>query len=378
MTDRTTTPAITPDLASASASAVDPQQAGAWDVVHEWHHSLFTGIVLALVTRKGTDVASRTIYEVFARQRLAKFLPGLRRLGLERLPHADAAARYHYLSNNIGGVSVEYMPESDRKAWIRYRAPRWIWSGTALCGIPTEVSRAMLEGWHAQNGVSLKNPRLGFVCTKQTTDGQSSLEGYYYEYDHDLAPGERLQFARHEHGPDFDPALAPTLPEASWPEERILRARRNYAMEYVRTLLPAAIDVLGPGEAAGLLTLAACQVAIQHYHQAYRGLLHEEPDGTIEGFTRFMAALAGATGDELTIEPGTNDRPWTVRQHGWRLFPSANVHRAVVDIWNSTLEGAALAHDPRLELKLLDLTVPEKNHQPCFTWTIRRLGAPVR
>ena len=64
------------------------------------------------------------------------------------------------------------MYESDRKAWIRYPPPRWIWRGTAICGVPGEVSRAMLRGWHANNGVSLGNPNLGFVCTKQTTDGQ--------------------------------------------------------------------------------------------------------------------------------------------------------------------------------------------------------------
>ena len=69
------------------------------------------------------------------------------------------------------------MYESDRKAWIRYPPPRWIWQGVAICGIPSDVSRGMLRGWHAHNGVSLGNPRLGFVCTKQTVDAQDSLEG---------------------------------------------------------------------------------------------------------------------------------------------------------------------------------------------------------
>ncbi len=113
----------------------------------------------------------------------------MKKLGLESLPPAVACAQYHYLSNAIGGVPVEYMYESDRKAWVRYPAPRWIWYGAAICGIPSEVSRGMLRGWHAHNGVTLGNPRLGFVCTKQTVDLQDSLEGYFYEYDRDLAPG---------------------------------------------------------------------------------------------------------------------------------------------------------------------------------------------
>jgi hypothetical protein len=34
----------------------------------------------------------------------------------------------------------------------------------------------MLRGWHANNGVVLNNPRLGFVCTGQTVDGQPGLK----------------------------------------------------------------------------------------------------------------------------------------------------------------------------------------------------------
>jgi hypothetical protein len=41
----------------------------------------------------------------------------------------------------------------------------------------------MLRGWHAHNGVALGCPRLGFVCTDQTADGQPGLEGYYLEHD---------------------------------------------------------------------------------------------------------------------------------------------------------------------------------------------------
>jgi hypothetical protein len=127
------------------------------------------------------------------------------------LPHAVACAQYHYLSNQVGGVKVEYVYENDQKVWVRYPPPRWIWSGTAICGIPSEVSRAVLRGWHANNGVVLGNPSLGFVCTGQTVDGQPGLEGYYKEWDHDLAPEERLQFSPGETCPPFDIRRAPRL-----------------------------------------------------------------------------------------------------------------------------------------------------------------------
>ncbi|MFX4466485.1 hypothetical protein ABTA69_20735, partial [Acinetobacter baumannii] len=80
------------------------------------------------------------------------------------------------------------------------------------CGVPGEVSRAMLRGWHANNGVVLGNPKLGFVCTKQSVDGQDGLEGYYYEYDDAPELDRRLVFARHLEAPLFDPAQAPELP----------------------------------------------------------------------------------------------------------------------------------------------------------------------
>jgi len=79
-----------------------------------------TGLVLTPVTRRGEDQAAEFVFRLFRRQHLEKFLPGLAKLGLDRLPHAVACAQYHYLSNQVGGVKTEYARESDRKAWVRY------------------------------------------------------------------------------------------------------------------------------------------------------------------------------------------------------------------------------------------------------------------
>ena len=64
-----------------------------------------------------------------------------------------ACAKYHVLSNNVGGVGVEFMAETEKKAWLRFRYPRWMYDGPAICGIPVEASRGFLKGWYAQNGV---------------------------------------------------------------------------------------------------------------------------------------------------------------------------------------------------------------------------------
>src|SRR4030088_3814739 len=81
-----------------------------------------------------TTDAAEFVFRVFRRQQQERFLPGLEKLGLSHLPPAVAAAQYHYLSNWIGGVHVEYMYKSNSNAWIRYPPPRWIWKGTAICG----------------------------------------------------------------------------------------------------------------------------------------------------------------------------------------------------------------------------------------------------
>jgi len=205
-----------------------PDEVAAFAAVEALYHAYLTGLILTVATRAGEAPATELVFRTFRRQQLAKFLPGLKKLGLDRLPHAVACAQYHYLSNQVGGVKVEYVHESDRKAWVRYPPPRWIWSGTAVCAVPPGVSRAMLRGWHANNGVVLGNPRLGFVCTGQTVDGQPGLEGYYFEHDHELEPEERLRFAPGEECPPFDPAKAPKLPDETWPEARLKKVESLY------------------------------------------------------------------------------------------------------------------------------------------------------
>lgn len=342
----------------------DETSAQAMEAAADWYHAGFTGLVLFAVSRLGVAEADRFVHEVFSHQRREKFLAGLAKLGLDRLPHAVAAAQYHYLSNWIGGVAVEYMYESDRKAWIRYAAPRWIWAGTALCGVPSSVTRAMLRGWHAQNGITLGNPRLGFVCTKMATDGDSGLEGYYFEYDHDLTEAERLRFAPDEDAPDFDPAAAPVLPTATWPAERLAKARRNYAMEYLRSAYVVAHRIWGPQQAAAVLGLAARLVGMQFFHQVARGLDAPLAPGAA-GLADFVVRFARAQGDRANLH--ATARGFRVELASWQFMSGLE---AVLDdlagSWNEGLVGALQAHDRRLRLSFELLGGREK----LPAWTI--------
>lgn len=314
------------------------------------YHGWFTGLILMVVTRKGAPAAADLLFRVFRRQQLATFLAGLQKLGLDRLPPAVAAAQYHYLSNQIGGVRVEYMYENDRKAWVRYAPPRWIWHGTAICGIPSEVSRAMLRGWHANNGVALGNPRLGFVCTKQTVDGQDSLEGYFIEYERDLDPEDRLRFARGEEAPPFDPAAAPQLPRDTWPADRLLKAERNYSMEYIRTALPEMIDLFGPAEALHLAGTSAYLIGLQFFDEC-KALLGIEGTGP-EAFAAFFVRMAAAQGDPATIQQ-LPDASFVIRQSGWRLMRGLHpLHVSAFEAWNALWDGCMAAHDRHLRWRV--------------------------
>src|SRR5689334_18526775 len=306
-------------------AAVDAAQAAQWTrwrAVADLYHAYFTGLILTVVTRRSVQDAAEFVFRVFRRQQKERFLPGLAKLGIDRLPPAVAAAQYHYLSNWIGGVHVEYMYESDRKAWIRYPPPRWAWKGTAICGVSSEVSRAMLRGWHANNGAALGDLRLGFVCTKQSVDGQDGLEGYYHQYDHPLALDQRLVFARHLEAPLFDARTAPALPVESWPKPRLEKAYRNYAMEYVKTAAPVMVQLFGPEDAGYLLHLTGKLIGMQYFDEIARAFMVTR--GGAKEFASFLRVLFDSQDDvaEFSESAGSIE----VRQQSWKLMEDVSDH----------------------------------------------------
>ena len=323
----------------------DPGPAG-YRAVAAIYNAWMTGLVLSLISRRGASVAREFVFRHFRQQHLEKFLPGLKKLGLHGLPHAVACGLYHFHSNALGGVKTEFFRESDRKAWVRYPPPRWIWKGTAICAIPTEVNEAMLHGWHGHNGVSLGNPRLGFVCTGQTVNGDPGLEGYYYEYDQPIEEGERVRFAKNERMPYVDPKDLPKLETTAWPPERLQKTHRSYAMEYVRTFMPVLAEQLGSIAAMGEIGRTARLIGMHYYEETLAQI-------GAQSFGTYLAGMLAAQGEEVMIEANGME----LRQQGWRLmrgvsFGHPAAKYAALAAWSELWHGALLTHDRRLHLSM--------------------------
>lgn len=333
-----------------------------WRAVATLYHRWFTGLLLMVASRRGAADAGAFTEDLFRAQHHEKFLAALPKLGLSGQPDAVKAAGYHYLANRIGGVKVEFMREHDGKAWVHFPPPRWVFDGAAICGIPSEVSRGMLRGWYAENGPSLGNPRLGFVCTGQTVDGQPGLTGYFLEHDRALAPEERLRFSPGEMAPRFDPAAAPVL-DAAWTPRRLARARRTYAMDYLRTGLPALARRFGVEVAAGLGRASARLIGMQYYDEVAALLGPVEPGAM--GFARLMARLAAAQDDAAEVI--ATEEVARVTQSSWRLMRGVgHPPESVFEAWNGLHEGLLAVHDRFLTLR----TNTRRDRDGCFAWDI--------
>ena len=60
--------------------------------VADLYHAYFTGLILPLVSRRGSGDAARWMHAVFRHQHHEKFLSSFEKLGLSGMPHAVACA----------------------------------------------------------------------------------------------------------------------------------------------------------------------------------------------------------------------------------------------------------------------------------------------
>jgi hypothetical protein len=225
----------------------------------------YAALQMVTLREKGAEGITRLKYNFMNGHGVKHFLGGLDKLGIRNDPPAIAAAKYHYLGNDlIGDVPMEYVQESEKKVWIRYLAPSWAYPGAGLMACPASVQMASFQAWHRNNGTWLGCPRLAYVCTKLYQYGEPYDEGYFIEHDHDIPYEQAFAVEAVTTAPHFDPVAAPKLDPAQWPEARLLKARRRYAESYTAVPAQVLLDMYGVPFGTYLIKQAMLGVGTQY------------------------------------------------------------------------------------------------------------------
>jgi hypothetical protein len=174
------------------------------------------------------------------------------------------------------------------------------------------------------------------VCTQMTTHGYPGLEGFFVEEDRPLEADERLRFALDECGPDFAADAAPPLPFSG---ARLVKARRNYAVQYIRVALPELQGLFEPGSGRELGRQAAELLGVG--------------DRGRDSFADFLAAMLHGCGDEPSIE--RRARVTTVSVPALRILAGStteDLRSGTFDSWSGLWKGALMAHDRHLRMRV--------------------------
>jgi hypothetical protein len=263
------------------------------DVVGTFGWSVVSGLTAIVLREKGETALNNVWRSLMAAEQSQRFVEALDKLGIRGEPPAVTAAKYHYFSNSIGGLNLQYMEETPKKVWIRYLPPWGTFPGISALTVPPSVRRTILSTWHPRNGELLGCPRLGWVATKFVAEGHQYDEGYFFEYDHDLRPEERFRVEHVEHTPEFDPARAPKLDPEQWPEARILKGSASYASDYVKHVIEVVVSQFGMNTASYMLSCAMKLLAVQ-FTPSLKSLTKTEgndPAALAHMFTAIMGAF---------------------------------------------------------------------------------------
>jgi hypothetical protein len=137
---------------------------------------------------------------------------------------------------------------------------------------------------------------------------------------------------------------------------------RNYAMEYITSIVPETIRVLGPEE-GGHLAGAAARLVGMHTFDEVAALLGGVEAGAV-GFANAFARLARGQDDDAELQ--VEGAGATVRQTSWRLMAEREaLSPQVFDAWNELWVGAALAHDRFMRV---EVTERRDRGDSCWRW----------
>jgi len=270
------------------------------------------GLTLSVIQHHGHEIAEEIQFRVLRSHQKHLFLGGLKKLGLDgEMSDAVRCAKFHVLSNYLGGLRVRYAEEASGKAWVVYDTPYWIdspWT-SSMSGavIRPEMMYKTMAAWHANNGPFLGNNRLAFVLTQLVPRGDACDAGYFIDTGRELGPSERLQFEWADGLPAGLELGPPELDESVWPIERQAKAWRNFSVAYVGGRLYWLIDELGEAEAARLFEHAFRLALLQHRERVCEALGIDDEPGPLRA-ARIWAGWHASWGDEVEVDQASDDK----------------------------------------------------------------------
>lgn len=279
---------------------------GAGRLAGDFYMSLDTALTLATLRAVGQRRMEAFEARMLRSHQRRFFLPGLEKLGLDaETSDAVRCARYHCLSNALGGLRMRYAVESADKAWVFYETPSWLdspWSpGMSAAAFRPEFMLGTMRAWHANNGRLLGNPGLVFVVTELTARGDGRDAGYFLDLGRPVRPRDRLRQRFGESPPAGLELREPDLDEDRWPPQRQAKAWRNYAVSYAAARIGALAAMEGSLAAGAVIDFALRTTLFQRGPGLAEALdLAKLPP--LEGCLELLAAVHRLAGLDAEVE----------------------------------------------------------------------------
>jgi hypothetical protein len=255
-----------------------------------------------LLKRWGLEETCAIEFNFLRKHQETHFVDGCRKLGLLDDPAVIRCAKYHVLSNVLGGLDQGYQEESGR-AWVFYMPPMSM-AESALspcCGainVPKEIWLTGFRAWHANNGALLGNDRLYFTVTDLISEGGPYDGGFFAEADRALRPEERLQIrlGQFRGRPGPIPRLGPML----WPQGRRDAALKKYSAQYAIGGAAQIAEIKGMDEAVSVFEESVRQIFLSWARPLLAELGIREARSTMRVARLFQSCFA-LLGDQIDL-----------------------------------------------------------------------------
>jgi hypothetical protein len=258
-----------------------------------FYNTMFVAITFSMIRSFGHDAAYGAHERLLHHHQTHFFLDGVRKLGLDR-ESSDAVrcAKYHCMSNALGGLRTRYGVEADNKAWLFYypqpAANGWPGPGQVIHTRHNMI--ADYAGWHANNGELLGNEGLVFVATHWIAEGDPYDGGYFLDVGEPVPAEDRVRVAAGEQPPAEMQFLATELDPEEWPQDRLSKAFRKYGVTWAADRAWNCLDTFGaPGIAA---VARGMSVTVYQWLPRLLAAFPAGPDGD-DATGEFVSVLTG-------------------------------------------------------------------------------------